>query len=369
VISVEAVAQHRDSVLGFDMVDLIQSLAGLQLVAANAGRLLRLEGGVQSLASIETNSAAGRPITGSQLRGWLNESPFQVPEDPFNNSFLEEVTFVGGSYRVFPGAVEGASFLFRRLAAAIFKSGEWPPGDPFRRDAMALATAGLRVSDAVARRAGVARGTRPGLGALVLPQQRELERLKQAVAFTENEWGDLLDGLSDDAAAPLTQELGLPLTSNREHLGTGPFYARPLLRYEGGIIVGLPHAVLGAVLHALVSLAIKHGMVERLAIAFRSAVFHSVLQSLEFIECPRLHPPLSDPPEGFADAVLSLDRDKFRSTSPKKFRSNFVDEIPGKVSVYRSRCAKQFLRVRRSTSGRASLRPRPSRTVLGSLCR
>jgi len=310
MISVEAVITHRDSVGSLDTIDIIQGLAGLQLVPANAARLLRLEGGVQSVASLPLAATARRRITREELQRWLDESPFRLPEDPFNNSFVEELTFFGGSYRVLPGSVEGSAFLFRRLAAAVFRSGEWDAQDPFRREAMALALATLRLSDAVARRAAVERGARPGVGALVIPTEGALNALKDAVRFREDELDELLGDLPRDVLEPLTQEIGLPLTTNREHLGTGPFYARPLLQINGALIVALPHAVLGALLHALVSLAVRHGVIERLASTFRLAVFHSIIESLSYIECPRLHPPLSDPPEGFADAVLSLDTDK-----------------------------------------------------------
>lgn len=310
MISVEAVVAHRDAVVALDTIDTIRGLAGLQLVPANAARLLRLEGGIQSLASLTPAARADRRMTRAELQRWLDESPFQVPEDPFNNSFVEELTFFGGSYRVHPGTVEGSAFLFRRLAAAIFRSGEWNARDPFRREAAALALATLRLSDAVARRADVERGARPGLGALLVPPERALSALKNAVLFSDDELEELLDGLPRDVLEPLTQEMGLPLTTNREHLGTGPFYARPLLDVGGALIVALPHAVLGALLHALVSLAIRHGVIERLASTFRLAVFYSVIESLDYIGSPRLYPPLSAPPEGFVDAVLSLDNDK-----------------------------------------------------------
>jgi hypothetical protein len=125
----DAVLAHRDRVANRNRDDLIAALAGLQLVPQNADRLLRLEGGVQTVASLD--GVPARRVTRSELDAWLAATPFAVGEDPFNNSFVEELPFVGGSYRVLPGLMDGSAYLVRRLAAAIFLSEEFDARSDF----------------------------------------------------------------------------------------------------------------------------------------------------------------------------------------------------------------------------------------------
>jgi hypothetical protein len=309
VFPLEAVIQHRDSVADRDRNDLIAALAALQLVPENADRLLRLEGGVQTVASLAGGQM--RRVTRSELSSWLAATPFALGEDPFNNAFVEELPFVGGSYRVLPGLMDGSAYLLRRLGEAIFLGGAFGEEEPFLREAGQLVLAGLRVSDRVCRASGLVRGMRPGSGQLVIPQESQLAELRRAVTLDEAQLAEALAGLHADALAPLTQDAGLALTVNPEELGDGPFYARPLIRLDdGAIVVALPHALLGALLHAVVSLAVANNVVDRLASAFRSAIFASVIEGLSFIECPRIAGPASAAPDGCEDAVCFLDRDK-----------------------------------------------------------
>src|SRR5439155_1117917 len=83
----------------------LPTLAALQLVPDNSGRIARLEAAVQLVVQLPTDEPA-RPLTQGHIREWLEHSPFASYDDPLNTTFTEEIMFFGGSYVVFPGPVE-----------------------------------------------------------------------------------------------------------------------------------------------------------------------------------------------------------------------------------------------------------------------
>ena len=129
-ITQPSLTQLRGSVAAFDPLDLVAKAAALQLLPENADRLMRPFGVAGIAASLAPSTDLLRMSVG-KWRRFLNDPPlsislFFLAEDPFNNPFMETLTFHGGSRVVFPGNDDDATFVFRHLAKAVFG-----PTEPF----------------------------------------------------------------------------------------------------------------------------------------------------------------------------------------------------------------------------------------------
>ena len=183
-----------------DLGSLISFIAALQLVPENSGHLARLECSVELLGAHGWRSG-GRVLPASEAIRWLQGSPFGFGDDPLNDRFTDEVVFFGGSYRVLPGASEAAEFIFRHLGRATFLGEPWPAGRELQQAVARMAGAILRVSNAIAERAGLGRDVAgEGRGALLLPEPGQLKRLIEAVSFSVDELDDLLSDVGGAAA-------------------------------------------------------------------------------------------------------------------------------------------------------------------------
>lgn len=304
----------------FDKLDLLSKVAALQLVSENAERAIRLEAIVHAIAS-QSPSSNQPKISLGHLRRLCNskyivDGPIGLAEDPCDNMFTEAFTFQGGSYIVFPGIVEEPTFVLRNLAKALFLVRSPFPGIDFHRKTRGLFVAVLRISDAVAQRAGLNRRlepvSRPG-GNVVVPSSKELQQLMRAVTFQEEELEQLLrrHGLSPDVLEPLVVDAGAISVGDYE-IGNTPLNARPLVRINGNIVVAQPGILLAALRHHIVKLAIENGHKEEVTRRYRAAVWDSVEEALSYLKLEPVKLPVApatdeDP---FVDGLFVLDTDK-----------------------------------------------------------
>jgi hypothetical protein len=104
------------NISSFDRIDLLSAVAGLQLLAENAERIVRLEALAFRVACGQSNRS--RKVAPHSLRKLCNSPALGTiahAEDPFDNVFCEEMSFHGGSYRVLPGINEHATFILKRV--------------------------------------------------------------------------------------------------------------------------------------------------------------------------------------------------------------------------------------------------------------
>src|ERR1700730_1841575 len=108
------------SFANFEVVDLLAAAAALQLMPENADRSVRLEVLAHAIASINPNDGMGRispEILNTVCNTWpLADSPIASAEDPFESLFTEAFTFFDGSYVVFPGITEEATYILKHLS-------------------------------------------------------------------------------------------------------------------------------------------------------------------------------------------------------------------------------------------------------------
>jgi hypothetical protein len=107
----------------FDKLDLLTKIAALQLVPANADHAMPLDAIAHAVASQkyvphlpEISLKRLKQICNSPA---ITGGPIGLSEDPSEQMFTEAFTFEGGSYVVFPGIVDDATFILRNLKSRI----------------------------------------------------------------------------------------------------------------------------------------------------------------------------------------------------------------------------------------------------------
>jgi hypothetical protein len=240
----------------YDPVDILASCGALSLMPQNASRLLRIQALAHVACCMATQS--GRPISRNRLGALFRQRPLngatQKVEDPFPNLFVEEIALPGDVYRVFPGITYGSTFVFRRLIEAVFgELSQWPSS--LIASVYRMASASLALSDCIARRAGLERGT-PGnmseKGEVVLPGSKVMTSLKRAVSFSSEEFARILleIGSRSDALQDLILQLG-EARLDEYSLSNGILLQRPIVRTPGEFLVPNPENLLSAATHLI----------------------------------------------------------------------------------------------------------------------
>jgi hypothetical protein len=198
------------AIADFDRTDLLSAVAGLQLLPANAERIIRLEALAYLVASGKPKRS--RKVAPHTLTPLCNCEALQTiahAEDPFDSVFCEEVLFHGGSYKVLPGITEHATFILKRINETIFFHRDAFPDALFVRTATHLIQGTLALSDRMCRLAGVRRNpdlSTSGDRNIFVPNGTRLAELKASVRLSRAALGDFLRsrGHPADCLAPLT---------------------------------------------------------------------------------------------------------------------------------------------------------------------
>jgi hypothetical protein len=299
-------APIRTALEPYDPLDLSAGLGALQLVPENADRLLRLEVAAAAAAGLPPEAGCP-PMPNQRWRAAVNAPPvadaaLAMLEDPVRHPFTENLTFHGGSHVVFPGLEAEAPFILRQLTYAIFRL---PPSIEvldFNRESYRTTRAGLLVSDAVARRAELRRNTAPATsphGTVTVPFPVPFGRLKAAVSFSAEELEALLGeaGLELDALDPLICEQGAPSVVYQVTVPL-PMLLTPIVRSGDRYVVASPGALLIALRHHLIRLAIERELRDELADRLRESIARNVERSIDTcLDCV----PVAVPPFDFGD--------------------------------------------------------------------
>lgn len=305
----------------FEPVDLLAAVAGLQLIPENADRTIRLEALAHTAASLNSGNTNLR-IDSERLtticNSWpLSESAIASAEDPFENLFTEAFTFFGGSYTVFPGVNESVTYVLKHLSIGLFRHRDGFTPDHYWRNTAALIQGVLNLSDEIAKRAGLDRGVEPisaPSGDVIVPDEVNLNRLKEAVTFSGSEFVRLLthSRLPSSTLNDLVTRQG-DLKIEDYSLGlSNPLLAKPIVLAGDKYVAAIPSALLTACRHELIRRAKTYKAIDLLAERFNLSVWSNVVDSLEHLGNPiiPLKPPTFNEPPLHSDAFFSLDRDK-----------------------------------------------------------
>jgi hypothetical protein len=306
------------AIANFDRTDLLSAIAGLQLLPANAERIVRLEAFAYLVAS--GKSKKSRKVAPHALAPLCNCEALQTiahAEDPFDGVFCEEVLFHGGSYKVLPGITEHATFILKRINETIFFHRESFPDASFVRTATHLIHGTLALSDRMCNLAGVGRNpdlSATGDGNIVVPDGKRLAELKASVRLSHAALGDFLrsTGLPTDCLAPLT--VGTDDLPHEDQLQiSGVLSRRALVAGSADIVIATPSELLPALWNALIALAQDRGVEKELATRFGSATWQAVHEHLSYVNCdalPLVVPAWHNAPAVAHDGYFSLDTDK-----------------------------------------------------------
>jgi len=307
----------RDSISPFDAADLLAIAGGLQLMPINAERTLRLEGFAHVCASLGLGSARPR-ISNPRLRSILTQdsglATIEQGEDPYPGTFIEEVPFYGGGYAVFPGLTSGATYVFKTLCNCFFQQRH--SFMPFVADLQALIKGTLALSDTIANRAGLDRTVEPVSApheTIVVPDAYHLSSLKKAVTIELSDMESFYG--TGPGGHPAWEPLACPLgTFGVSSFGgdSGPLLLTPIVQVGSSFIVSCPEALLSALNHHLVRIAIESGEDKWLATAYRNAVTASVQKSFLMLDCMPLNwePSDTDVVPGTNECLVACDTDK-----------------------------------------------------------
>lgn len=302
----------------FDRIDLLSAVAGLQLLAENAERIVRLEALAFRVACGQSNRS--RKVAPHSLRKLCNSPALGTiahAEDPFDNVFCEEMSFHGGSYRVLPGINEHATFILKRVLESLFFHRDSFPDQEYVRMAVRVIHGTLALSEHICGAAGITRNPRIESRFqedIVIPNGRVLTRLKSAVRFSRAGFDLLLRNLG------LPVGCLQPLTASTKELQpevdlqiSGLLSRKPIIATGTDVVVASPTELLPALRNALIALAQDRGVTDELADRFGSATWQAVAEHLSYVKCDAIPLPVPDwneRPRVVHDGFFALDTDK-----------------------------------------------------------
>src|SRR5438067_7106814 len=171
----------------FDALDLLVSVAALQLIPGNLSSTVRLEVLAHAIATHQVQRT-GKKATGGTLQRLTNTEPladFAIVrrEDPPEWHFTAPLVWRGQPCVVFPGISDDALFTFHQLTRAVDIAPELHPHSECLIEVHRTIAAVLRLSSELARRAGLSRWTRAEYRGrhTIVPATRELGRLQRCV--------------------------------------------------------------------------------------------------------------------------------------------------------------------------------------------
>lgn len=197
------------------------------------------------------------------LQRVLNEGLSQAGvtrlEDPNEDLLCDIIATKQGNFRIFPGQWEQATSYTQTLVEAF----EMLPDASIKRDALHAARSLLTLSDTIAQRAQVDRGTSSGgdvFGSITLPNDAILSHLAQRVRFSHEDLVRL--GVEPASLMPFIMDAAdLPFVSTSA-IGDTPLEFHPLLSLRREVLVVSPNNISIAVRSLLVNTAVNGGMSE-----------------------------------------------------------------------------------------------------------
>jgi hypothetical protein len=188
-------------------------------------------------------------------------------EDPAEDVFTALVNTSQGNFRIFQGGRESPGFFLQRFLNVVETM---PDRGPFQRLQESI-RALLKISDAIAQRAGVAEnnlGSEMPAATFPADLKNRLGGITDLVRFTDRDLAEL--GISKESLS----EFLFPLEANAELrsqiIGNSSLERRPVAAYQGSYLVLLPTAI---------STAISRLVIETVSSLGRTEPFESILAS------------------------------------------------------------------------------------------
>jgi hypothetical protein len=195
------------------------------------------------------------------LNEGLSQAGVNRLEDPNEDLLCDLIATKQGNFRIFPGQWEQATAYTQTLIEAF----EMLPDASVKRDALHAARSLLILSDVIAQRAQVDRGTPSGgdtFGSIALPDDAALSQFAQRVRFSREDLKRL--GVEPASLIPFVLDAGTFRFVSTSAIGDTPLEFHPLISLRDEILVVSPNNMSIAVRSVLVNTAINGGMGEQL---------------------------------------------------------------------------------------------------------
>jgi hypothetical protein len=266
------------------------------------------------------NSEEPKCISIDKINLLLNKSsfsrgPIRLAEDPMPNPFTESITFLNGSYIVFPWNLEESTFAFRQLIKALLYFTNPFPNSEFIKQVKMLISACLLLSNEIAIRAGLKRDMDPisKNEKIYIPGKKTISKLKTAVSFSLSELETLLteNGIERNILDRLTIASG-SFSASKYQIEENNLLAKPIVKFKNKIIVSIPGMLLPATRNEVILLAKEYGLKENLAMRYNLAVWGNIIESMGYLDNRIINMPKCNPLDISCgkDAFFYLDTDK-----------------------------------------------------------
>lgn len=270
----------------FDLRSTIASVAGLLTVPEYQVGTIRLEVLIHLIA---THTRGRKSAVANDVRQWVERTlaglPVRRMEDPLEDVFVSNVIAPGGNYRVFEGIWESSDRALQAALDAFLKT-EWGRGN---MGLLEPVVALLRLSDAVAERAGIARWTIPQRtdpSDEFLGLELDLRVLSRRVTFTAQDLAAL--GVSREELTPFILPLESRSRVRNESLGHSTLERFPIISFGQELVLTLPTAVSPAARRYVVEKCSAEGHLAAFRRALRRADYREVVQeALHLVDAPR----------------------------------------------------------------------------------
>ena len=298
----------------YNSVELIKTFASLTLLPQNHGKNVRLE--ELTRKAVQNFNEQINTIPESELQAYLDEyNAMYYQEDPATNLFTDLITFYGGDYIIFPGITDGGSYVLSYLLTAIYN---WPESyipEQFRRNCMHVSRLMLNLSNIIAQRLGYQRYTKDQVenNAIHFPTSVQLNRLKNAIVFSEDEMQQLLLELqiAPQALACFILDRN-DRTLQTKNMQDSLLLKQPIIHHNEEYIITSPATLSYALTDWILTEAAAEGCQEQVSQAYHNTIWNNTplhIEQLGFscIEVSTL-PETNDP--NIREAIYRFDDDK-----------------------------------------------------------
>lgn len=308
----------RQGIGPYDKQDLLAITGALQLVPDNASHASRLEILATAVGSSEYHTAAPS-ISIGRLKRILNRGPlaenlFMATEDPFDNPFMDLISFHGGSYRVFPGFDGTAVFVVTKMLGSLMLGSNSPISNETLTNAYYCAGAVLLISEEIASRANLDHRIEPNDGHetdIVVPNPNRLAALKSAVTFSIDDVHELLSEqrIPHEILDPLIVDCGNVTTDGLSE--PSRLTRTPFVRVNGNLVVPIPALLLDSIRNHILGTLIASGEMPSFVTQFRDCLWNTISEDLSTLKAIEVIPPFQLEAEpDIRQGFFRFDKDK-----------------------------------------------------------
>ncbi|GAB6138003.1 YecA family protein [Halanaerobaculum tunisiense] len=310
----------KDEFRDYKSMELITTLAGLEIYPENHSHIVRLDEALKVGCSF--SELKGKEISNSQFEKTINDclpadGYLGRQEDPVENLFTNNIIFHGGNYIVFPGITDGGSFILKNILNTIFDYNKELFPQEFVEVIWDSALAILTLSDEVAKRAGYSRyldSPNEWGKDIEVPKEERFNQLKESVKFTREKIESLFENFNINFSAlePFIIRVGDDSFSKENPL-KNPLFSSPFVEIDDKIILASPVSILVALRHFIFVLAKEYNILDLFASKYNEVVWDGIKENLKlmsFKRQPLIRLPTIEEEIPIKEGVYKFDSDK-----------------------------------------------------------